>query len=230
MQRQVTEFTVRLCWRQLLLKPLLDDVVVRMDASARAAFRVPGRPPVSWIRSLLRPPATVSTAHDVAGVRKVGGKGSEVLGKRVRPKRHVSPNVELDHRVGTQRYRAWIAREASAIDVGGHVATVGGDSGGAERLAPDVEEVAERERPLGGSLDVDHAVGRVRVQPVEARTADGERPLLGLLDLRTGDADPERHLLLLPVVEDRQVRMNVEQRLLARLTLDSVDCLSRAPR
>ena len=41
----------------------------------------------------------------------------------------------------------------------------------AERLAPLVEEVAQRVDPLGGRLDVDDAVGGVGVQPVDALAA-----------------------------------------------------------
>src|SRR5262249_44079124 len=53
---------------------------------------------------------------------------------------------------------------------------------------------------------------------------------LGLLNLLVGDSDPERHLLLLAVHEDRQVSMDVEQCLLVGLALNPVDGLSRDAR
>ena len=45
-----------------------------------------------------------------------------------------------------------------------------------ERLAPHVEKLAQRERAERRRFDVDDAVGRVRVDPVEARAIKG-RPM-----------------------------------------------------
>ena len=83
----------------------------------------------------------------------------------------------------------------------------------AERLAPDVEVVAERERPRDRRLHVDHAVGRVAVQPVEARSVGR-------------DADERRNRALLAVHEHRQVRVVVELELLTPEALDPVDRLA----
>jgi len=66
-----------------------------------------------------------------------------------------------------------------------------------EWLAPDLEEITERERAVGRRLDVDDSVGRVRVQPIDAGAT------LGLSDVA-------RNGHLLAVIEDDQVLMDVD--------------------
>jgi len=97
------------------------------------------------------------------------------------------------------------------------------DPAGAERLTPHVEEVAQREPPLDRRLDVDQSVGGVRVQPVEAAAAPDERPGLVSLDLRAGDADAARDLAGRAAEEQREVRVDVKERLLGPQALDPVD-------
>ena len=47
----------------------------------------------------------------------------------------------------------------------------------AQRLSPDVEEITERVRPMDRRFGVDDPVGRVRVQPHEARRAGNPLPI-----------------------------------------------------
>src|SRR6201999_1597826 len=66
--------------------------------------------------------------------------------------------------------------------------------------------------------------------PVETAAGVDERPGGGRLRDRTGDADPGRYLPLLPVDEDGQVGVDVEDRLLGRLAGDAVDGLASGGR
>ena len=156
-------------------------------------------------------------------------------GRRQRPlgapvHRLVGPDrrahAELDLAVGVERDVADRTGVGLPIEGDGHRPGGRPDLGGAELLAPDVEELAERVDLLVGGLDVDHAVGRVGVEPVEASAPFDERPLGGLSDLqRWGDADALRHLLLDAVHEDGQVGVDVVRHLLAAETGDPVDRL-----
>src|SRR5205807_9825851 len=103
----------------------------------------------------------------------------------------------------------------------------GAGLGGAERLAPDVEELAEGVAALRRGLDMDHPVRHVGVQPVETLPADHERVAVRLLRDGVGDADAERDLAWLAVDVDRQMGMDVVGDLLAGLAADAVDVLAR---
>ncbi len=114
-----------------------------------------------------------------------------------------------------------------------HVPGSRADPAGAQGLAPLVEEVAQGVGPVHRGLDVDDAVGGVRVQPVEAGSLFDERARRGGLGHRSRDADGGRDLPGRAIHEDGQVGVNVEQGLLAGLAADSVhrlagDCRGRA--
>jgi hypothetical protein len=96
--------------------------------------------------------------------------------------------------VGVQRDVPRVAPVQLAVVERGHLA--GGRAGlvAAQRLAPDVEHVAQGERAVYRRLDVDDAVSGVRVQPVQAVAAGDERALRRLLALRARNADTRRHL------------------------------------
>src|SRR6185312_12329631 len=118
-----------------------------------------------------------------------------------------------------------VALEHLPVHDHGHLPVRRAHLGRPERLPPLVEELAERIGALHRRLDVDDPVGRMGVQPVEAGPRVDERARRRLLGDRVRDADPRRHLALLAVDEDRQVRVNVEHRLLAGLAADPVDGL-----
>src|SRR6266851_4172859 len=92
-----------------------------------------------------------------------------------------------------------------------------------ERLAPLVEEVAKRVGAVDRRLDVNDAVRRMGVQPVQAGSALGDRALRRLHCPRAGDSDASRELPLRPVDENRQMRMNVEDRLLRCLAANAIN-------
>ena len=96
----------------------------------------------------------------------------------------------------------------------------------AQGLAPLVEEVAEREAAPDRRLDVDDAVWCVRLQPVEARPRIDLPPFRALGFLRPRDADPGGHLAPCPVHEDRQVGVDVKERVLVHRTANAVDGLT----
>ena len=93
------------------------------------------------------------------------------------------------------------------------------DPAGAERLAPDVEEIAQCVGALHGRLDVNDPVSGVSVERVEAAAAAHERALGTLRRLRARDPDAIRDLTSGAVDEDRQMRVDVEERLLDRVAL-----------
>jgi imidazole glycerol-phosphate synthase subunit HisF len=129
---------------------------------------------------------------------------------------------QLDLSVRRERDVARVALEHLAVVEGHHVPGLRPDPVGAERLAPYVEEVAQGVGPLDGRLDVDDAVGGVRVQPVKAGSAGDERALGGGLGLRSRDADGRRDLAGRAVHEDGQVGVDVEDALLTGLAADPV--------
>ena len=79
---------------------------------------------------------------------------------------------------------------------------------------------------------VDHAIRRVRVQPVDALASRSDRTLRALRDLRTGDPDTAGERPRLTVVVNLQVGVDVVRELLAQAALNSVDrrCTGRARR
>ena len=96
-----------------------------------------------------------------------------------------------------------------------------------EGLAPDVEELAERVGPVDRRLGVDDSVGGMRVQPHEARGSGDKRTARSRLHLKgRPDADRCRHLSRNTPDEDRQVRVDVKEHLLACLACDAVDLLA----
>jgi cyclase len=119
-------------------------------------------------------------------------------------------NLKLDLGVGVQRDVARVPLEHLPVVDGYHVPAGRADLVRTEWLAPDIEEVTQRVGALDRGLDVDDAVGGVRVQPVEARAGLDERALRGLRGLRPGDADGGRDLPGRAVDEDGQVRVDVE--------------------
>src|SRR5258705_4177206 len=68
-----------------------------------------------------------------------------------------------------------------------------------ERLAPLVEEVAKRVGAVDRRLDVDDAVRRMGVQPVQAGSSPGKRALRALHYPPHRDSEPSRDLPLRPV-------------------------------
>jgi len=115
-----------------------------------------------------------------------------------------------------------VALEDLAVVDRHHVPAGRADLAGAERLPPLVEEVAQRVGPVHRGLDVDDAVGGVRMQPVEAGSLLDERARRGGLRHRPGDADGGWYLPGRTVHEDGQVGVDVEQGLLAGLAADPV--------
>jgi imidazole glycerol-phosphate synthase subunit HisF len=111
-------------------------------------------------------------------------------------------DLELNLGVRVQRDVTRVALVHLPVVDGHHVPLGRADLVRAERLAPDVEEVAQRVGALDRRLDVDDAVSGVRVQPVEARAGLDERALRGVRGLRTGDADAGRDLARGAVHED----------------------------
>ena len=75
---------------------------------------------------------------------------------------------ELDLRVPGEPDVARVARPGLAVHDRRHVALRRADLIAAQRLAPHLEEVAERERPLLGRLDVDQPVGVAGAEPRDA--------------------------------------------------------------
>jgi imidazole glycerol-phosphate synthase subunit HisF len=135
-------------------------------------------------------------------------------------------DLKLDLRVRGQRDVTRVALEDLPVVDSRHVPARRADLVRAERLAPDVEEVTQGVGALDRRLDVDDAVGGVRVQPVKARAGLDERAQRGLRDLRSRDADAGRDLPGRAVHEDGQVCVDVEQRLLAGLAADPVHRLA----
>src|SRR6516162_5825070 len=86
-------------------------------------------------------------------------------------------DLELDLRLRVQRDVPRVALPDLPVVDGLHVPALRAELVRAERLAPDVEEVTQGVGALDRGLDVDDAVGGVRVQPVEARAALDERAL-----------------------------------------------------
>jgi hypothetical protein len=151
-------------------------------------------------------------------------RGLEAGWEAERRRGHAPPDVELDDAVRAERDRARIAPESAPVDERGDTLARAGDLASSERLVPEVEELPERVRPLDRRLDVDDPVACVRVQPVEARAANDERSLPRLLELlRSGDSDALGHGRWMAVVHDREVRMDVEEDLLAGLAPDPVN-------
>src|SRR5262249_24432264 len=97
---------------------------------------------------------------------------------------------------------------------------------GPQRLAPYVEEVAERVGPADWRLGMDDAVAGVRVQPVEAFPAAGERALRCVLGLCPWDPGAGWYLAGRAVHDDGQVCVDVEQHLLAGVTADAIHRLA----
>src|SRR5579862_9429737 len=126
------------------------------------------------------------------------------------PRRRHERRADLQHHVGVrlERDRARVARERLSVNPRlqrlALARTRRGGNGPAERLAPHPEEVIEDERAILRRLDVDDAVGRVRVQPVDAPLRDG------LPDVRRDEHRPA-------VVEDQQVLVDVNPLALLRV-------------
>jgi cyclase len=135
-------------------------------------------------------------------------------------------DLELNLGVRVQRDVTRVALVHLPVVDGHHVPLGRSDLVRAEWLAPYVKEVAQGEGALDRRLDVDDAVGGVRVQPVEARAGLDERALRGVRGLRAGNADGGRDLARRAVHEDSQVRVDVEQCLLAGLAADPVHRLA----
>ena len=119
-----------------------------------------------------------------------------------------------------QRNRAQVAGVRRAVHVRGDGAFCARSAVVREGLPPNVEEHTERVRTAGRRFDlrgfnVDDAAGVVRVDPVQAT----------LRILRTGEteADALRYLDLLAVDEEREMRMDVQVRVLHAAALDAVD-------
>src|SRR3954469_2192798 len=112
---------------------------------------------------------------------------------------------ELDLRVLVQRDRARVAAEALAVDVGDHPARERTEVAAVEALVPDIEELPELERDLRRRLDVDDAVGRVRVKEREAAAAGDEHALPApRVATRSANPDAERNRALLSMRKQRE--------------------------
>jgi imidazole glycerol-phosphate synthase subunit HisF len=168
---------------------------------------------ISQVKNALR-----SAGHPV---RLQAGRERDLLRRDQR-----GADLQLDRGVRVERDVARVALVDLAVVDRGHVPSRRADLVRPERLAPLIEEVPQGVGAVDRRLDVDDAVGGVRVQPVEARAAANVRPLRGLLGLRPGNADGGRDLTGRPVHEDGQVRVDVEQRLLAGLAADPVHRLA----
>ena len=136
-------------------------------------------------------------------------------------------DLQLNLGVRIERDIARVALIHVAVVDGDHVSGRLADLVRPEWQAPFIEEVTQGVGAMDGGFDVNDAVGGVRVQPVEAGTAGDERARRGLLSLRPGDADGGRDLTGRAVHEDRQVGVDVEQRLLVGLAADPVHGLAR---
>jgi hypothetical protein len=75
--------------------------------------------------------------------------------ERERGRGRVTSDVELDHRMASQRNRAGISGDPLTDQIGGYLTAVGGHPITRERLAPDIEVVAEREGTRDGRFDMD---------------------------------------------------------------------------
>lgn len=131
-------------------------------------------------------------------------------------------DLDRDLLVRSQDDLTQISRVWPAVDERVHWPLKSGHVGLAEAAAPDIEELPQRVTPRVGRFDVNDAGGVMGVQPVERRAArkpvhDAER-----LD----DTDAERHGDLFSVVEERQVRMDVDSEHLLREPLDTIHRLS----
>src|SRR4029077_3510359 len=135
-------------------------------------------------------------------------------------------DLKLDLGVSVQRDVARIALIDLPVVDGHHVPAGRADLVRTEWLAPYVEEVTQGVGALDRGLDVDDAVGGVRVQPVKARAGLDERPLWGVRGLGPGDADGGRELPGGAVHEHGQVRVDMEHRLLRCLAADPVHRLA----
>jgi cyclase len=135
-------------------------------------------------------------------------------------------DLKLNLRVLGQRDVTRVAQEDLPVVNGHHMPARRADLVRAERLAPYIEEVAQGVGALDRRLDVDDAVGGVRVQPVEARAGLDERAVRGVRGLRAGNSDARRDLARRAVHEDGQVRVDVEHRLFAGLAADPVHRLA----
>jgi imidazole glycerol-phosphate synthase subunit HisF len=131
-------------------------------------------------------------------------------------------DLQLDLGVRVQRDVPRVALVDLPVVDGHHVAAGRAHLVRAQRLAPLVKEVTQGVGALDRGLDVDDAVGSVRVQPVKARAGLDERPLRGVRGLGPGDADGGRDLPGRAVHEHGQVRVDVEHRLLRGLAADPV--------
>src|SRR6478672_10726350 len=153
--------------------------------------------------------------------RSETGRECNVLGGEER-----FADLELDLCVGEERDLARVAGEDASVEERSYVSVERSDTLAAERLSPDVEEVTEGVHPLNRRFGVDDPVGRVGVQPHEARGAGDERARRGLFG-PVGRCDPDagRDLTGYTVDKDRQVRVDVEEHLLAGLAGDPVDLL-----
>src|SRR5450755_4450090 len=116
---------------------------------------------------------------------------------------------------GSERHRMRCNRRLTHVELDHSVL--------AQRLAPLVEEVAEGVDPRARRLDVDDAVGGVRVKPVVALLSAVEQTLRRLLRHRADQADRRRELPWLPVYVDLKMGVDVVGELLDRSALDSVD-------
>jgi imidazole glycerol-phosphate synthase subunit HisF len=135
-------------------------------------------------------------------------------------------DLQLNLGVRVQRDVTRVALVDLPVVDGHHVPAGRADLVRGERLAPFVEEVAQGVGALDRGLDVDDAVGGVRVQPVKARAGLDERALRGIGGLSPGDADGGRDLPGRAVHEDGQVRVDVKHRLLGGVAADPVHRLA----
>ena len=81
-------------------------------------------------------------------------------------------------------------------------------------MTPDVKEIAERKGAKHGGLDVDDAVGRVGMDPVQTISEHGPADVAW---------DRER----VAAVQDRDVLMDVKDRAFTRIAAYAVDRLAR---
>ena len=132
-------------------------------------------------------------------------------------------HVELDRRVGKQRDRGRVLRPRLAVEERGDLALLASHRRPAQRLIPLVEEVAERVDPHARGLDMDHAVGRVGVEPVIALLRAPERAVRRLLGHRPHHPDRGRERARIAVDVHLEVRVDVVDELLDRRALDPVD-------
>jgi hypothetical protein len=133
-------------------------------------------------------------------------------------------DFKLDLAVREKRDVARLACEEVSVEDCDHRSKRRADSAAREWLTPDVEEVAECVRASYRGFDVDDPVGRVRMQPHEARrrrdeaTGRRQRHLI-----RRRDADPGGHLPRPNADENPQMRVDVKCESFAALARDAVD-------